>query len=537
LEVGSALEENTMSEQPIIDLPVVRSQQQHTVVRLQDQAMSVAEIIGQVKLIQEVMGKVMQEGIHYGRIPGCGDKMTLLQPGAQKLTMTFRLAPEYVVQETNHPGGHKEYRVICTLKSISSGAFVGQGVGVCSTLEAKYRYRGGARKCPECGKEAIIKGKAEYGGGWLCFAKKGGCGAKWADGAAEIESQSIDRVDHDNPADFYNTVLKMSKKRAFVDATITATASSDFLTQDIGDPEDDSPPEQPPKTAQDAPRAAKPQPAAKAPSSPASAKGATAAPAPASQGKTGTEKEWAKFLEACKGKLLSLVTPEDEWAWWRYGCDQNWILPAGESLADAQTAKIFEGFDRNTFKESVKAIVNKHTLAVTAMAENCSVEMRDEIIAGMTPMKRAANPEPAKKNDGTNDKVCPVCASTAIKTHDDLVGVKWCQKCGTQWQDGSTVAYEEHEWMWAKLPFAPKDPAKKSYKGMTLGQIARLDPKYFFGISMNFTAEPFQGRPPSAESVKFGEACEEARKHLRAASNAADTGDNDGAPDSDDVPF
>lgn len=35
--------------------------------------------------------------------------------------------------------------------------------------------------CPECGQfSSVIKGKAEYGGGYLCFKKKGGCGAKWA---------------------------------------------------------------------------------------------------------------------------------------------------------------------------------------------------------------------------------------------------------------------------------------------------------------------------------------------------------------------
>jgi len=36
--------------------------------------------------------------------------------------------------------------------------------------------------CPECGEgKAVIKGKEEYGGGWVCFAKKGGCGFKWQD--------------------------------------------------------------------------------------------------------------------------------------------------------------------------------------------------------------------------------------------------------------------------------------------------------------------------------------------------------------------
>lgn len=36
------------------------------------------------------------------------------------------------------------------------------------------------KTCPKCGKPAIIKGKAEYGGGWLCYKAKGGCGAKFA---------------------------------------------------------------------------------------------------------------------------------------------------------------------------------------------------------------------------------------------------------------------------------------------------------------------------------------------------------------------
>ena len=34
--------------------------------------------------------------------------------------------------------------------------------------------------CPSCGtSDAVIKGREDWGGGWLCFEKKGGCGAKW----------------------------------------------------------------------------------------------------------------------------------------------------------------------------------------------------------------------------------------------------------------------------------------------------------------------------------------------------------------------
>jgi len=47
-----------------------------------------------------------------------------------------------------------------------------------ATKEAEKKVA--AVKCPTCHKEnTIIKGKPEYGGGWLCYSKKGGCGAKF----------------------------------------------------------------------------------------------------------------------------------------------------------------------------------------------------------------------------------------------------------------------------------------------------------------------------------------------------------------------
>src|SRR5690606_1944331 len=101
-------------------------------------------------------------------IPGCGDKPTLLKAGAEKLCLTFRLSPTYVVTKTELGGGHREYEVRCTLTHITSGRVFGEGVGICSTHESKYRYRKAERTCPACGNTTIIKGKKEYGGGWLC---------------------------------------------------------------------------------------------------------------------------------------------------------------------------------------------------------------------------------------------------------------------------------------------------------------------------------------------------------------------------------
>jgi hypothetical protein len=197
--------------------------------------MSVQAVVNRKRKIQEVMEAVMIAGEHYGKIPGCGDKPALFKAGAEVLSMTFGLAPRFDVIERDLENGHREYRITCTLKHVQSGLDVGEGLGSASTMEAKHRWRKGERTCTECGKATIIKGKAEYGGGWVCFEKKGGCGFKWLDGDQKIEGQALDRKENPDIADVYNTVLKMAKKRAQVDATLTALGASDTLQQDIED--------------------------------------------------------------------------------------------------------------------------------------------------------------------------------------------------------------------------------------------------------------------------------------------------------------
>lgn len=292
---------------------------------------------------------------------------------------------------------------------------------------------------------------------------------------------------------------------------------------------------EPPRTPQDAPRAAAPRTLAPAKKASPIPQGATASPAPV---KTATDAKFdtAAFLKNCRNRLLALVLPDAEWAWWKYAQDKSWIMP-NESLADATEDKMFDGYNPKDIISSVAGLFDAHSTAVKAMAANCPPEFHDEILRGFVPMPRTTDPEPPKTAAAPKAGGCPACNSTATKKHDDLVGVKWCQKCGTQWQDGSTAAYEEHEWQWAKLPFTPKDAAKKSYKGMTLGQLSRLDNRYWFGIVKNFKAEPFKGRPPSAESVEFAEACEAARKHLDGENTEKESQAADGPPEHDDIPF
>ncbi|HDY89248.1 MAG TPA: hypothetical protein ENH82_14170 [bacterium] len=175
----------------------------------------------------------MTENVHYGLIPGCGDKPALLKAGAEKIAMAFHIAPRFHVTVDDLGNGHREYYTQTELFSIITKNFIGEGVGSCSTMETKWRYRNQSQKCPVCGAEAIIKGKEQYGGGWVCFKKKGGCGAKFVITDPAIADQAVGKIEHEDPADYYNTCRKMSKKRSLIDAILTATAASDIFTQDI----------------------------------------------------------------------------------------------------------------------------------------------------------------------------------------------------------------------------------------------------------------------------------------------------------------
>jgi hypothetical protein len=197
--------------------------------------MTVQDVQTQVAKIQELMAGVLKDGQHYGVIPGT-KKPSLLKPGAEKINLLFQIGTgDLEVVKTDMPGGHREITIKTPMILIRTGKPIAYGVGSCSTMESKYRYREQKRLCPSCGAEAIIKGKEDFGGGWLCWKKKGGCGAKFADGDEKIEGQKIGRIENEDIADVYNTVLKMAAKRSYVDGTIKASAASDFFTQDVED--------------------------------------------------------------------------------------------------------------------------------------------------------------------------------------------------------------------------------------------------------------------------------------------------------------
>lgn len=188
----------------------------------------------QVQAIQQTMKINMKEGVHFGLIPGCGDKKTLFKPGAEKICLMFRLSPKPKnITMRELPNGHREYESLIELFDYSGNA-VGFGVGLCTTMESKYRYRKGIPV--NTGKEVPREyWDAKKKDGRAAQALIGGAGfvTKKIDNTWFIFKSSDEKIENPDPADLYNTVYKMSKKRAFIDATLTATAASDIFDQDL----------------------------------------------------------------------------------------------------------------------------------------------------------------------------------------------------------------------------------------------------------------------------------------------------------------
>lgn len=222
--------------------------------------MTVAAAIERRQMIVEAIENLLVEGIEgdYGVIPGT-KKKTLLQPGAQKLDNLFGLVPTFEIAEkvldwtgADHAGEPFFYFEI-RAKLWRGEHLMGEGVGSCNSWESKYRYRTSERVCPSCGAANIRKSTKEPG--WYCWAKTGGCGAKFPAGDAAIEKQETGRKPNPDIHDVVNTVMKIAVKRAHVAGTINATNASEFFTQDVED-QVQTPAEQPAESSGKAERRA-----------------------------------------------------------------------------------------------------------------------------------------------------------------------------------------------------------------------------------------------------------------------------------------
>lgn len=310
------------------------------------EALTVQDIVAQKELIQQAMKSVMKEGHHFGKIPGCGDKPTLLKPGAETIIMLFQMCPDYDIEVVDLGRGHREYRVKCILKSLR-GTFLGSGVGSCSTMESKYRFRVGPAKLtdqPVPGKYWQLR-KTDPKGAQELLGGPGHRPMKNDDGIWFIAERSADdeRVEHDNPADNYNTCLKMARKRAQSDAVLTRTGASDIFAQDLEDLRDNlqayegkaEAQQNEPEGQQNTTEGLQNRPAGPAkPQAKPAAGGSQTQARPAAAAPAGTLRSGQPAVddESRKAKWLKLLAPLGEFAR-QYGIENGWILPNEELAA------------------------------------------------------------------------------------------------------------------------------------------------------------------------------------------------------------
>lgn len=203
-------------------------------------AMTIESAVERYGAITEFISRVLRKDIDYGMIPGT-DKLTLLKPGAEKLTTFFGLSTRFQLIERIEDwtggayGGEPFFYYLYRCQLYRGDLLIAEADGSCNSRETKYRWRESQRVCLVCNQAAIIKGREEFGGGWICFKKKGGCGAKFQTGDASIEGQPTGRVPNPDIADQVNTIQKMGQKRALVAATLMAVNASEFFTQDVED--------------------------------------------------------------------------------------------------------------------------------------------------------------------------------------------------------------------------------------------------------------------------------------------------------------
>lgn len=172
-----------------------------------------ADIVGRVRRIQEVMSALMKDGVHYGTIPGT-PKPSLYKPGAELILTTFRIAASPCQIDDLSNADEVRYRVTVRGTNQVTGEILGEMAGECSSNEEKYRWR--RPVCDEEFDETPVDRRRE----------------KWSKYQGKATKTKQVRT---SPPDVANTVLKMAIKRALVAMTLVTTAASDIFAQDLED--------------------------------------------------------------------------------------------------------------------------------------------------------------------------------------------------------------------------------------------------------------------------------------------------------------
>lgn len=171
----------------------------------------ISSMMNSITRFQAVIQKTLKKGHDYDVIPGT-QKPTLLKPGAEKTLMLLGLTSEYEIIEKIEDYDREifAYTIKCILSR--NGTKITEGVGNCNSKEDRYRWRWVKEEDLPIGADAESLKKRTN---------------QW--------NQVQYRIENEEVCSQTNTILKMAKKRAQVDATLTVAALSEVFTQDIED--------------------------------------------------------------------------------------------------------------------------------------------------------------------------------------------------------------------------------------------------------------------------------------------------------------
>ena len=169
---------------------------------------NISTTMNKIAQMQAVVQKTLKQGHDFGEVPGTS-KPTLLKPGGEKICMLFGLNPEYEFLQVTEDYDKEffSYNIRCTL--FRNGQPVAQGVGSCNSKEKKYRFIN-VDTIPE-----------NYMGASESFTDKYG--------------RTKYKINNPDICSLVNTILKMAKKRAFIDAVLQVASLSEVFTQDLED--------------------------------------------------------------------------------------------------------------------------------------------------------------------------------------------------------------------------------------------------------------------------------------------------------------
>lgn len=170
----------TKNNEPDNIIMLNTSENTRTISVIPDFAISICQAKERIALLQNFVKEMMIPNIDYGLIPGC-QKPSLYKSGAEKLCDIFGFSKQLEITNRieDWEKGMFSYEVKITLINKRTNLIEAEGIGSCNNHEKKYKNQDSFTIC--------------------------------------------------------NTILKMAKKRALIDAVLSATRSSGIFTQDIED--------------------------------------------------------------------------------------------------------------------------------------------------------------------------------------------------------------------------------------------------------------------------------------------------------------